>query len=93
MVSPDDFTLYAEPVAEAPAVPRDISKLLLKRRLEALGKWETFKAVLAASPSLDDEFWLAQTINTGDPMFTTHAASIKSALSLTDEQFDSLLAP
>jgi hypothetical protein len=73
-----------------PPVPRELSKLDIKRKLEAWGKWETFKAVLASMPSLDDEFWLAQTISTADPMFTTHAADLKQAVGLTDEQFAEL---
>lgn len=94
LVDPEDYELIPpdpQPVSPEPA--RELSKLTLKRRLEALGKWETFKTVLAAQPSLDDEFWLAQSISTGDPMFTTHADALKVAVGLSDAEFTSLLSP
>ena len=86
------FTPYDGPLPAVPEPARELSKLTLKRRLESIGKWDAFKAVLAANPSLDDEFWLAQTISTADPMFTTHAPALKAALGLTEEQFAELLA-
>jgi hypothetical protein len=70
-----------------------LSKLTLKRKLESFGKWERFKAVLSSNASLDDEFWLAQSISTDDAMFTTHAEAIKKAVGLSDEEFSELTKP
>lgn len=74
-------------------ISRELSKLTLKRRLEEMGKWAAFKTVLQTMPSVWDDFVLAQTIRTDDPVFTTHAMSLKLAVGLTTEQFESLLAP
>lgn len=93
IVAPREVT--AEEIIAAavrPAPTRLLSKLTLTRRLRELGKEDTFWAILAAQPILYREFILAQEISTGDPMFTTNAPQLKNALSLTDEQFASLIA-
>jgi hypothetical protein len=72
--------------------PKPITKLTIKRRLEALGKWETFKAILAQSPeSVQDEWTLAQEIRADDPMFSANKESFRLALGLTEQQFNELL--
>lgn len=90
----EDIELFTNPPQpESPPVPvREIPKLVLMRRLEALGKWEQFKALLAAQPTLDDAFWLAQTLMTDDPLFVQYAPVLKAQLEMTDEQFDALLS-
>jgi hypothetical protein len=90
------FIGEAEPTAEQMAAlfavaPRTITKLTLKERFDALGKWEAFKAVLT-SLGLWDDFILAQDIRTDHPLFIAHAAALKVALELTDEQFATLTA-
>jgi hypothetical protein len=83
----------ANPPAPPPPPARELSKLTLKRRLDEMGKWSTFRSVLQGMPSVWDEFVLAQEIRTDDPVFTTHAVALKLAVGLTQEQFESLLAP
>ena len=69
-----------------------VTKLTIKRRLDALGKWETFKAILAQAPeAVQDEWTLAQEIRSDDPMFTANRDAFRTALGLTDEDFDKLL--
>jgi hypothetical protein len=71
-----------------------ISKLTLKRRLDVLGKWASFKAFLAAlGEAAVDEFNLAAEIRADDPMFQQIAPLAKQALELTDEQYAALLTP
>jgi hypothetical protein len=71
-----------------------ISKLTLKRRLDALGKWAAFKAFLASlGETAVDEFNLAAEIRVDDPMFQQIAPLAKQALDLTDEQYTALLTP
>ena len=87
-VTPDEIATAAN---VTPA--RTISKLHLTRRLRDLGKEDQFWALLTAQPVLYREFILAQELRTDDPMFTSQAPQLKAALGLTDDQFNSLLAP
>ena len=69
-----------------------VTKLTIKRRLDALGKWETFKAILAQAPEVvQDEWTLAQEIRADDPMFTANRDAFRDALELTEEEFETLL--
>lgn len=69
-----------------------VTKLTIKRRLDALGKWETFKAILAQAPeSVQDEWTLAQEIRADDPMFIANRESFRTALGMTNAEFDALL--
>lgn len=71
-----------------------VTKLTIKRRLDALGKWETFKTVLAQAPeAVQDEWMLAQEIRSDDPMFIAHADIFKTGLDMTEEEFQNLLNP
>jgi hypothetical protein len=82
----------ARTVAPAP-VPTGISKLTLKRRLDALGKWSAFKAFLVSlGEAAVDEFNLAAEIRPSDPMYQQIAPLAKQALGLTDEEYTALLA-
>jgi hypothetical protein len=75
-----------------PQPPRPISKLTLKRRLDAMGKWPAFKAFLQSVGDVAvDEFNLAAEIRPNDPMFQQLAPLAKSALGLSDEQYEALL--
>ena len=77
---------------EAEPVIQPVTKLTIKRRLDTLGKWEAFKALLAQMPAIKDEWDLAQEISADDPMFKSNAEQLKIALSITDEEFNSLLS-
>lgn len=71
---------------------KGVTKLTIKRRLDALGKWETFKAILAQAPEeVQDEWTLAQEIRPDDPMFTANRDAFRDALGLTEDQFETLL--
>lgn len=72
--------------------PAPVTKLTIKRRLDALGKWETFKAILAQAPeAVQDEWSLAQEIRSDDPMFTANRDAFRTALGLTEEEFEGIL--
>jgi hypothetical protein len=78
---------------EHQSMPVEVSKLTLMRRLDALGKWGAFKALLSQLPEIAQDAWtLAQAIRADDPIFVTYAETIKASLGLTDEQFTALLA-
>lgn len=69
-----------------------VTKLTIKRRLDALGKWEKFKAILAQAPeSVQDEWTLAQEIRADDPMFTANRDAFRDALGMTEEEFEGIL--
>jgi hypothetical protein len=90
LVNPNDFELIQE---QEPLniVSKEISKLSIKRKLESYGKWNSFKTFLSTIPSVDDEFWLAQSLRTDDPIFTQYSVIIKNQIGLSDEQFNALL--
>lgn len=72
---------------------RELSKLVLMKRLDALGKWEAFKALITQMNGKTKDGWdLAQFIASDHPLFVQGAPQIKAALGLSDEQFASLLA-
>jgi len=79
------------PLPSKKPVVKTLSKLMLTRRLRALGKEDAFWAILDNDPVLYREFILAQEIRTNDPMFTVQAPQLKAALGLTDEQFNDLV--
>jgi len=71
---------------------KGVTKLTIKRRLDALGKWETFKAILAQAPeAVQDEWTLAQEIRADDPMFTANRDAFRDALGMTEEEFEGIL--
>lgn len=72
--------------------PREISKLTLKRRMDALGKWSDFKNALTAANAWDD-FALAHAVSTDDPLFSALLPQLQAALDLSDEQLSVLLSP
>ena len=76
-----------------PPEPRELSKLILTRRLRAMGKEDAFWAVLDASPVLRREWLSSQVVRTDDPMFTAIAEDLKVAIGLSDVDFAALLAP
>lgn len=75
----------------APAKSRQVSKLSVRRKLRALNKEAALDAFLDANPTARADWDDAQFLNTTDPIFTTYAGAVKTALSLSDEQFASLL--
>jgi hypothetical protein len=90
---------HALELAAAQGQPRPdggVTKLTIKRRLDALGagKWATLKGILASLPDdAQDEWTLAQEIRADDPLFLHYADTLKGMLELTDEQFAGLLVP
>ena len=69
-----------------------VTKLTIKRRLDALGKWETFKAILAQAPeAVQDEWTLAQEIRSDDPIFAANRETFRTALGMTNAEFDAVL--
>lgn len=67
------------------------TKLQLMYRLDALGKWETFKAVIATMPAIVQDAWtLAQDIKEDDPLFSANKEALQQALGLTEEQISGL---
>jgi hypothetical protein len=74
-----------------PPVPRTITKLTLKSRLDAIDKWTDFKTACITLGAWDD-FLMAQDVRTDNPLFTAAAPQLKASLNLTDAQFDVLLA-
>ncbi len=75
----------------APPPPRSLSKLKIRRFFRDLGKEATFDAILDAIPHARTDWDDAQDVSTGDQIFTTNAEAFKQALTLTDEQFNSML--
>ena len=77
--------------SQRPKIPRKQTKLQIMLRLEAFGKWSTFKAILASMPTLVQDAWnLAQFIDESDTMFQANRPALLGALGLTEEQFSSL---
>jgi hypothetical protein len=99
--SHDPATHRAEWTAEAEWVLVEIvppvhaiSKLTLMRRLDALGKWADFKTLMSQLPEPVRDAWdLALEIRSDDAMFVANAATITTALGLTEAQYEALLAP
>jgi hypothetical protein len=84
----------AHAAAPAGVHPKTISKLILKRRLDALGHWQAFKNfLLQIGDDAVDEFNLASEIRMDDPVFQQLAPMAKEALNLTDDQYAALLTP
>lgn len=73
--------------------PRVWPKLVMRRRLRALGKEEVFDAFLDSSPSLRKDWDDCVELVSTDPMFVAHADAVKSALGMTDEEWAELLQP
>jgi hypothetical protein len=71
-----------------------ITKLTLMRRLQNVGKWDLFKAVLMnLDEELQDAWALAQDIRGDDPLFTENAAALRELLNLTEAEMNDLLTP
>lgn len=82
------------PEPEPSPIIHEVSKLTLMERLVALDKWDLFKTFFIQLPELTQDAWnLAQAIRSDHPLFLAHADYLKSALSLTDEEVNDLLAP
>ena len=71
-----------------------VTKLTLMRRLDDLGKWDTFKALITQLPPIAQDAWnLAQEVKSNDPILVQYGATIQAALQLTDEEYSTLLTP
>ena len=74
-----------------PPAPRTQSKLTIMLRLDAMGKWANFKAVLATLPEIVQDAWLlAQDIREDNPLFVANKPALLAAITMTDAQLSSL---
>lgn len=72
---------------------RKQTKLVLMRRLNDLGKWETFKAILDQLPPIVKDAWdLALEIDESDPLFIQHRPALIAALGITEAELSALFA-
>lgn len=74
-----------------PAPARELSKLVIRRKLREMGKEVAFDAALDAVPHARTDWDDAQVILTSDPLFTTSADALKQAVGLTSEQLNELI--
>lgn len=75
------------------AKPRIVTKLVLMDRLDALGKWELFKAILSQLPTKVQDVWaLAQCIEDSHPLFAANKETLMAALGITEAELSALFA-
>ena len=83
-------------IADPPAPPRTFSKLKLYAVLSAAGLWDTLKTWLESQTYEGVNAWtafsLAQDLSEGNEMFGAWFAAAKTALGVTDEQAETILA-
>lgn len=72
-------------------VAYNISKLKLKRALESLGQWESFTAVLNQNESLKEDFDIAVTLKSNDPLVLGIVSVFTQQFGLTEEQIKTIL--
>ena len=79
-----------------PAPPRTFSKLKLYAALSAAGLWDSLKTWLESQTYEGMNAWtafsLAQDLSEGNAMFGAWFAAAKTALGVTDEQAEAILA-
>lgn len=83
---------YTPPVVAV--APVRITQFQVMTRLDAIGKWGAFKALLEL-PGMEkakDGFYLADYLEDTNPLFVEYAPQLKAMLELTDEQFHSIIA-
>ncbi len=74
-----------------PKAPRIQTKLQIMLRLEAMGKWTTFKTVLSNLPAIAQDAWeLSQHIDESHPLFTANKPALLTALGITEQQLSSI---
>ena len=82
--------------ADAPSAPRTFSKLKLYAALAQAGLWDTLKTWLESQTYEGMNAWtafsLAQDLSEGNAMFGAWFAAAKTALGVTDEQAEEILA-
>ena len=74
-----------------PAPVYTLSKLAIRRKLREWGKESAFDSMLDAFPHARTDWDDAADIRTSDPLFSTHKDAFKAALSLTEEQYNTLM--
>lgn len=85
--------LTPEEIAERDR-PEPVTKFDIMQRLLALGKWDGFKAILAAAPEVVQDAWeLTRELSPDHPIFLDNKETFKAGLGLTEEQFQQILAP
>lgn len=80
--------IIPEPVIE---YPFEISKVQLKRALVNIGKWTDFKTVLAMDSDAQEEFNLAVTLMSNDPLVLKMITICSQVFGMTTEQITELL--
>ena len=82
--------------ADAPAAPRTFSKLKLYAALARAGLWDALKSWLEVQTvegvNAYTAFTLAQDLSEGNAMFGAWFSAAKTALGVTDEQAEEILA-
>lgn len=69
------------------------TKLVIMRRLDALGKWETFKAMLTQMPAIVRDAWdLALEIDESDPLFLQYRPEMIAVLGISEDDLSGLFA-
>jgi len=80
-----------EEVQPVPEPAFDISKLKLKRAMVQLGKWDAFLQVLGSNPSALEDFTLAVTLTSDDPLVQQMAGVCVQMFGFTMEQVHGIL--
>jgi hypothetical protein len=71
-----------------------IDKLTLFRRLQGMGLWGDFKAVIATmDEELRDAWEVTDAVKKTDPLVVAFAGDLQTALGVTPEQMEALLTP
>jgi hypothetical protein len=83
-LAPEDVILEPEP-------PYNISKLKLKRAMGSLGKWQDFLAILKSNPDAYEDFNLAITLMSDDPLVIQFKTACIQLLGVTEEQLNDIL--
>jgi len=95
LVEDADFGQKIEIVWELiPAIPEqpyDISKLKLKRAMVALGKWDEFLTALKTDADAFEDFNLAITLMSNDPLVLQFKVVCKQLFGFTEAEIDTML--
>lgn len=79
--------MRADAIMRAPLPPRSLTRLQIKRELDARGLWAGFQAALADEPDMQEEWGLANEILRSDPMTVAMAVAMGFDEAATDAFF------
>lgn len=74
-----------------PALPFPISKIALKKAMQAVGQWESFKAVLQQDLDAWEDFNFAVVLMSDDPKVLQFKQVCVQLFGFTEEQVDAML--